>query len=228
MFFKLVLSFTLKRKVPYILSFGFFTFMTIWCQKKCIQKCPGVVTSDDSDEITIQKKKEMEESVPFCKKCNVYKIKRSHHCSTCNKCIMKMDHHCTWINNCVGLYNQKHFILYNFYSMLMCINCGIVVFYKILMCVPREIKTKISGCIWSPFDIFNIILSSLCSLTFGLFVFVMLIDQYWAIKTNTTGVEHFKREKGEVRSFYETLLEVFGEPFSYRWLLPIDAKVKET
>lgn len=54
----------------------------------------------------------------FCDKCMKQRPERSHHCSSCKRCILKMDHHCPWIGNCVGLYNQKIFLLFLFYSAL--------------------------------------------------------------------------------------------------------------
>ena len=47
-----------------------------------------------------------------CKKCNIFRPKRSHHCRYCNKCILEMDHHCFTINKCIGKNNYKTFIKY--------------------------------------------------------------------------------------------------------------------
>lgn len=47
------------------------------------------------------------------------------------------------------------------------------------------------------------------ALVFGLFVIVMLFDQFGAI---------FDCEK---KTYYECLKGIFGEPLSYRWFLPL-------
>jgi len=59
---------------------------------------------------------EQGDQLPMCSRCNGFKPPRAHHCSQCDRCIMKMDHHCPWVNNCVGMNNQKHFVLFVFYT----------------------------------------------------------------------------------------------------------------
>lgn len=70
-----------------------------------------------------------------CKKCNTFKPERTHHCSICRKCILRKDHHnglnksivnlktyiklLAWINNCVGYHNQRYFLLFIFYFLVM-------------------------------------------------------------------------------------------------------------
>eukprot|EP00347_Sterkiella_histriomuscorum_P012958 403366566 len=53
-----------------------------------------------------------------CYKCNSIKPPTAHHCANCDHCVAYMDHHCPWVNNCVGLYTQKLFVLFNFYSLI--------------------------------------------------------------------------------------------------------------
>ena len=57
--------------------------------------------------------------MPMCSRCNGFKPPRAHHCSQCDRCVMKMNHHCPWVNNCVGANNQKHFVLFCMYTMLL-------------------------------------------------------------------------------------------------------------
>ena len=65
-----------------------------------------------------------------CKKCNIYRPKRTHHCRYCNKCILDMDHHCFIINKCIGKNNYK---LYVNYLIFVEINTSLI--FGITLCV---------------------------------------------------------------------------------------------
>ena len=47
-----------------------------------------------------------------CRKCNVFRPRRTHHCQYCNRCILDMDHHCFTLNKCIGKNNYIFFIKY--------------------------------------------------------------------------------------------------------------------
>ena len=71
----------------------------------------------DSIFITDNSNKELEnisEKHDFtsCRKCNVFRPRRTHHCQYCNKCILDMDHHCFTLNKCIGKNNYIFFIKY--------------------------------------------------------------------------------------------------------------------
>ncbi|GAW79451.1 palmitoyltransferase [Plasmodium gonderi] len=217
---KFISTFTTKMRIASSASFWFSTIMTVWCHVKCLIKSPGVLRESEFPRIDIRK---LEDRENMCMKCNLLKIKRSHHCSICNRCIIKMDHHCIWINGCVGLYNQKFFILLNFYTFLMCITCEFILMYKIIACIKMQPQFKSAGmCVITKTEVVLIIMNAFSSLVFGIFSFVMLVDQYFAIKTNTTGIEYLKNQRGEIKPFGHSLVDVFGHPFSYLWFLPID------
>ncbi|VWU50425.1 palmitoyltransferase, putative [Hepatocystis sp. ex Piliocolobus tephrosceles] len=200
--------------------------MTLWCYIKCLFKNPGILSElDILRESITDYDAGVGATVDICKKCFLKKIRRSHHCSICNKCIIKMDHHCLWINNCVGLYNQKFFILLTFYAFLMCCNCSVIIIYKIATCINTQPRVKSPKCLLPKKDIILIIVNTIISIIFGMFNFVMLVDQYYAIKTNTTGIEILKKIKRPSKPFKESLIEVFGHPFSYLWFFPIDGDI---
>eukprot|EP00366_Plasmodium_knowlesi_P000378 XP_002257875.1 DHHC zinc finger, putative [Plasmodium knowlesi strain H] len=215
LFPKFISTFATKVRVLSFFSFWFCALMTLWCYVKCLIKNPGVLTRDPRK--TGEGTNEQERRDDVCVKCNLLKEKRSHHCSVCNRCIIKMDHHCIWINGCVGQYNQKFFILLNFYTLLMCTNCAFILMYKMISCVQRNPRLNTDRkCIFSRTDLF-LILNTFSSLLFGVFSLVMLIDQYVAIRTNTTGIEYLKNQQKEMRPFRESLVDVFGQPFCCLW-----------
>ena len=50
-----------------------------------------------------------------CHICQQMKPPRAHHCKLCNTCILKRDHHCYMTGVCIGYYNQRYFVILNFY-----------------------------------------------------------------------------------------------------------------
>ncbi|EFO23248.2 hypothetical protein LOAG_05237 [Loa loa] len=57
---------------------------------------------------------------PFCLYCKVIKPNRTHHCRRCNRCIIRMDHHCPIIGHCIHMHNHKFFLLFLFWSTILC------------------------------------------------------------------------------------------------------------
>ena len=51
-----------------------------------------------------------------CFICQLHRPPRTHHCVICGTCVMKRDHHCFFTGSCVGLHNQRHFIVFTFWS----------------------------------------------------------------------------------------------------------------
>ena len=69
-----------------------------------------------------------------CLICNGVKPPRAHHCRKCGRCVMRMDHHCPWVGNCVGLKNLKFFLLFCFYTFILCLVIVIMFTKEALWC----------------------------------------------------------------------------------------------
>ena len=55
----------------------------------------------------------------FCSICRIQSPVTARHCSRCNACVRHFDHHCLLANNCIGLRNFRHFLLLNFFGLLL-------------------------------------------------------------------------------------------------------------
>lgn len=153
----------------------------------------------------------MESDYKICRWCNAAKPVQSHHCSTCNRCVMRMDHHCPWVNNCVAMLNQKYFILFLFWTSLCCLYSGIVLIAWFVSC--SQVNFTQQTCKLSMGQSILAVMNFVEALVFGLFVIIMLVDQLSAIM-DTLPID------GKA-TIYDNLKEVFGEPLSFRWLLPL-------
>lgn len=152
-----------------------------------------------------------------CVRCTTTKPVGSHHCSSCGRCIVKMDHHCPWVNNCVAIFNQKYFLLFLLYTAFCCFYSGVLLVARFMSCTKTVRLCTISGG-----QAVLCVLNFIEAIVFGLFVCIMLFDQLSAIFDEA----HNPGQKGEQRSKYQGLVDVFGEPFCYRWFLPLDMPQK--
>jgi len=161
-----------------------------------------------------------------CKKCKIVKPAKASHCSTCARCILKQDHHCPWVNNCVAIFNQKYFILFLFYTAFCCLYSGILLVCRFVSCTRNLRMCSVSG-----LEAALCIINFIEALVFGLFVIIMLCDQIAAIWDTNHGDYDGDDDKPRKRiSKYMALKHVFGEPFSWRWFVPMalpDAVLKE-
>ncbi|KAK2162619.1 hypothetical protein LSH36_95g05028 [Paralvinella palmiformis] len=60
------------------------------------------------------------DSPKFCDVCDLTMPYRTHHCRICKQCVLKRDHHCFFTGICIGYFNQRYFVVMNFYIALSC------------------------------------------------------------------------------------------------------------
>jgi len=146
-----------------------------------------------------------------CFNCQVVRPNDAHHCCECHCCILDRDHHCPWMNNCIGLFNKKYFIIFNIYAFISVIySCWIFyyyTFYKNYKTVRNDVFKHIIAIIWGLF-----------SFIYGLFVFIMIIEQRDNVIKEFKAFNKDKIIKDKLIRIKMRI--IFGEKFSFKWFLP--------
>lgn len=202
--------------------FTTFAFLAVVAHVKAMITDPGVVPRESSSEEEVLERRQQGEEIRYCKKCRSIKPDRAHHCSTCEHCIQRMDHHCPWVNNCVGENNQKFFVLFTLYVMLMAVyGLGMVAWF-FYQCASADFKgcdTVMPGPLVFIVTLFGVFEGFL----FSLFTCIMFCTQIYAIATDETGIESLKKEKRSRSGWMDGFVEIFGSDPGVAWLNPFSA-----
>ena len=173
------------------------SFMALVSQLKTMFTNPGAVPRHAQPLIRAS-----ESGIPetICGRCDAYKPPRSHHCRICNRCIVRMDHHCPWMNNCVGANNQKHFMLFLFYTIAQCV----YVMALVIVNFQRNVTYATSAASGMVIALFAITIATL------MFVSTMMYNQVYAIVTGVGTIDRM-RKRGPKGNFAPVpWVDVFG------------------
>lgn len=205
--------------------FTSFSFLAAWSHLRAMTSDPGTVPDGAVPHDFTPKDIEQHKYFRTCSRCNNnLKPRRAHHCSTCERCIMRMDHHCPWVNNCVGARNQKFFILFTTYIMLMSGYALALITYA-FVAFPSDKELTVGGRTM----LISVVLEALL---FGLFTLCMTCEQVSSILEETSTIDKMKSSgpthgKPPARSSIVNLSEVFGgDSFSFAWLVPLKPDIR--
>lgn len=113
--------------------------LALWSYHQGVVTDPGGIPDSwvhvpEDGMVFVEKKKKNGGGLRFCSKEHKYKPDRAHYCSALGRNILRMDHYCPWLGNCVGHGNQKHFVLFLFYTVLS-VNLVDLSILRALFCV---------------------------------------------------------------------------------------------
>eukprot|EP00946_MAST-07B_sp_MAST-7B-sp1_P004525 g4525.t1 len=154
----------------------------------------------------------------------------SHYCHEVECVVIKMDHYCPWVNNVVALFTQKYFLLFIFYTCLTCIFCGITLGTRFATCYRGGPNRKYQNwdkssqlpahCQPTTTDTVVSVLNAVEAVIFGIFTIAMGCDQADAVAENTNYIDRLQKKRGKQQTYMKSLEDIFGEKFSWRWLVP--------
>ncbi|ELU18568.1 hypothetical protein CAPTEDRAFT_143408 [Capitella teleta] len=168
-----------------------------------------------------------------CLICQCQRPPRAHHCPLCNTCVLKRDHHCFFTGSCIGLRNQRHFVVFTFWSSVACSYC--LVHSLIYVCthflsrntvwdllLPMTVGRWALGFVGT-LDSFMV--GTLYSLVwFWITSLGFLIEQARAIREGITSFEMDNKIKISNTAKLESKLQgVFGDYWYLNFLFPMQA-----
>lgn len=206
-----------------VVCFNTIVFLLIMAHLRAVFSDPGIVPFPDnnldfSDMHSGAGSPVNKEDWTVCSRCETYRPPRAHHCRICGRCVRRMDHHCPWINNCVGELNQKYFIQFLLFVGLASIySVAMVVISWTVDCA--ECKKEM---VFREHRVVHTVILLIESILFGVFVGAIMCDQFQAILSDETAIEHLQK-KGPHRPRkpkMALLSEVFGRGSPLLWIFP--------
>ncbi len=166
-----------------------------------------------------------------CIVCQFRRPPRAHHCPVCNTCILKRDHHCFFIGRCVGVRNQRHFVVFCVWAVIMTCYCAIhacpyIYWYLLERISIYDLLLPITAINWllgkmALLDFFFVCL--MYSVTWFLVIsFGFCVCQLGAIKRGLTSFEADTNIKvTSTASAWQNFRDVFGNYWALNFLLPV-------
>mmetsp|Transcript_7813 Transcript_7813/g.10902 ORF Transcript_7813/g.10902 Transcript_7813/m.10902 type:complete len:393 (+) Transcript_7813:244-1422(+) len=124
-----ILMSNLDIATMHVIIFNTFGFLALASHMTAMFTNPGAVPriaeplpgdAQRLKEALAQNSTQRKRTKGWCHRCVAYKPPRAHHDSVTGRCIVKLDHFCPWTNNAIGVRNHKSFLLFIFYTFLMC------------------------------------------------------------------------------------------------------------
>ena len=156
-----------------------------------------------------------------------------------------MDHHCPWVGSCIGVKNQKQFILFNFYTMLVCVTAVLILLFRGMGCLltnkPQEVcqiansldRDMFIGGQLKRLELVALVVVFISGIFFAVFTLSMLSEQLYMVAHGTSTIDR-KNDRTQQRQklarkiplpdsatygFYQRFSDVMGFPLL--WLFPI-------
>ena len=126
------------------------------------------------------------------------------------------------VNNCVGIGNQKLFLLFIFYTALVCGYSLILVISRFASCALYDLDCA------NEVHFLMILFLFLESLLFLMFTLCMLGDQLSSMRSNQTSIDRLKNQKHEIKvDVNEVCGSTLDVNFHWHWLMPIAVSYSE-
>jgi len=203
------------KSIAILLIYNLLFIMKLICLFKTLLTNPGEI-----DQNLIKQNGLGKTSQNYCGACSIKRPERAKHCKICNKCFLRWDHHCSWIGNCIGLYNQKTFCLYLFYSTLENFFVFTVSLLKFILKIVYDGKLECS--LHNIELLIIIIISMICLVFYG----INLYNQFYLVINNLTTLEKKLYNYDITESIfyspnkYENFAVIFGVDNCLDWFNP--------